>query len=161
MKANKASKRAQERARQAELEEKLSHPVRQHGNKPRRSDVGLWGNLPVPFLALLCEFLDGKDCQRCADLFQWPKTLRESTVFRGKLRELSHAQREHAFCSVRPRRHRLYQHACGACQEVGPVRKCSQCSRWVCATCSPFVRETQGATVWCEDCAGDFAMNGT
>ncbi len=165
---SKAAKRAEQEWRRQEAVEKLCEKPEARGRRrgkerhhPPQAVQGAWAQLPVPFLARLCEYLDGRECQRCATLFGWPASLLQSAVFRSRLRELSHAQRPAAFSSQRPRRHRDYHGACAECGGSGPVRPCRQCRQSICSACSPFDRETKEAFFWCASCEHDRVFNGT
>ncbi len=162
---SKAAKRAEQERRRQEAVEKLCEKPEARGQERGRRQPpvvqGVWAQLPVPFLARLCEYLDGRECQRCAALFGWPASLLQSAVFRSRLRELSHAQRPAAFSSQRPRRHRDYHGACAECGGSGPVRPCRQCRQSICSACSPFDRETKEAFFWCASCEHDRVFNGT
>ncbi len=161
----KAAKRAAQAQKQAEMEDRVARQqarparggrkVAKKSENKKRALLGMWGRLPLPFLALLCEYLDGRDCQRCAHIFQWPVALTTSRSYKERLKAVSHAGRDNSFCSERPRRHRMFHTACRRCTRVGPVRKCWSCKSEICSACEPFVYENRLQPFLCAACCDD------
>lgn len=139
-KKNKPKKKNQQR-RQEQVQRKLC----------------VWDKLPLPFLALLASYLDGRDLQRCSHVFLWSKQFWESDAFKERLRATTQAQKDANFpTTARPRKHRVPVKKCFNCERKAEVRLCYCCKKqWVCTNCEPFDLSTRYARVFCMNCTGD------
>ena len=131
--------------------------VEKNSQKKLRSRRCLFDKLPLPFLSLLCKYLDGRDLQRCWTVFNWDERLKDSEAARCCLRKVTETQRQLGYPrSGKMRKHRFYVSKCFNCEKTSKVRFCADCKKNpVCDECDPFDEETMYGRAYCVNCLSD------